>query len=93
MTYVVAYETFSDVFPTKRPLLHGHVSHLLAYQYAASTIVKHISAVVTRNKDYGHDVLGCGDLRRYTDGGSNHTRLRDACMIMVGAMCAVRVIR
>ncbi len=32
VTYVVAYEALGDVFPTKRPLLHGYVSHLLAYQ-------------------------------------------------------------
>jgi hypothetical protein len=119
VTYAVTYEALGDVFPTKRPLLHGYVSHLLAYQYAASTIIKHISAVVARNKDYGHNVLGYGDLRRYTDaikrvlvssaqrtrfrlfphhlqaivrldGDSNHTRLRDACMIMVGTIGACR---
>jgi hypothetical protein len=119
VTYAVAYEALGDVFPTKRPLLHGYVSHLLAYQYVDSTIIKHISAVVTRNKDYGHNVLGYGDLRRYTDaikrvlvsrvqrtrfhlfphhlqgiarldGGSNHTRLRDACMIIVGTIGAYR---
>ena len=32
-----------------------------------NTIIKHISAVVVRNKDYWHSVLGFGDLRKYTD--------------------------
>lgn len=119
VTYAVVYESLGDVFPTKRPLLYGYVSHLLPYQYAASTIIKHISAVVAHNKDYGHNVLGYGDLRRYTDdikgvlvssvqctrfrlfphhlqaitrldGGTNRTRLRDACMIMVGTVGACR---
>ena len=67
VTYAVAYDALDEVFPTTRRLLHGYVSYLLAYQYAASTIIKHISAVVARNKDYGHSVLGFGDLRRYTD--------------------------
>ena len=67
VTYAVAYDALDEVFPTTRLLLHGYVSYLLAYQYAASTIIKHISAVVARNKDYGYSILGFGDLRRYTD--------------------------
>ena len=83
VTYAVAYDALNEVFPTTRLLLHGYVSHLLAYQYAASTIIKHIAAVVARNKDYGHSVLGFGDLRRYTDAikrvlvsSAQHTRFR-----------------
>ena len=119
VTYAVAYGALRDVFPTKRPLLHGYVSHLLAYQYVSSTIIKHISTVVARNKDYGHVVLQQGDLGRYTDAikrvlvsgaqrtrfrlfphhiqsivrldtASDRTRLRDACMIMVGTVGACR---
>jgi hypothetical protein len=69
VTYVVTYDALNEVFPTTRLLLHGYVSHLLTYQYPVSTIIKHILAVVVRNKDYGYSVLGFGDLRRYTDQG------------------------
>jgi len=119
VTYAVAYGALDQVFPTTRQLLHGYVSHLLAYQYAASTVIKHISAVVARNKDYGHSVLGVGDLKRCTDAikrvlvssaqrtrfrifphhlqaitrldpGADHTRLRNACITMVGTVGACR---
>ena len=83
VTYAVAYDALSEVFPSTRRLLHGYVSHLLAYQYAASTIIKHIAEVVARNKDYGFTVLGFGDLKRYTEAikrvlvsGAQRTRFR-----------------
>ena len=64
-------------------MLHGYVSHLLSYQYETSTILKHISVVVVRNKDYGYVLLQRGDLKRYTDAikrvlvsGAHRTRFR-----------------
>jgi hypothetical protein len=66
VTYDIAFDTLDDIFPTNLQLLHGYISHLLTFQYAI-TIVKHLSAVVSRNRDYGHILLRHGDMKRYTD--------------------------
>jgi hypothetical protein len=39
----------------------------MTYQYATATIIKHISAVIARNRDYGHVMLQSGELTRYCD--------------------------
>ena len=67
VTYCVAFNELPNAFPTAVPLFQGYISHLIMYQYAPATIIKHISAVIARNRDYGHILLQRGELTRYCD--------------------------
>ena len=67
VTYCVAFNELHNAFPTAMPLFQGYIAHLMTYQYAPATIIKHISAVIARNRDYGHVLLQRGELTRYCD--------------------------
>ena len=67
VAYCVAFNELHNAFPTVIPLFQGYIVHLMTYQYAPATIIKHISAVIARNRDYGHVMLQRGELTRYCD--------------------------
>jgi hypothetical protein len=67
VTYCVAFNELPNAFPTTVPLFQGYIAHLMMYQYAPATIIKHISAVIARNRDYGHILLQRGELTRYCE--------------------------
>ena len=67
VTYCVAFNELHNAFPTAIPLFQGYIAHLMMYQYAPATIIKHISAVISRNRDYGHVLLQRGELTRYCE--------------------------